>query len=228
MTTNKQAWLVEESFLSYFRASYVKQDPILAQLREKTKQQRGFVMQVAPEVGAFLGFLVKLTQSKNILEIGTFTGYSTLCMAMALDKTGHITTIDVEGDWLTLADEHFKASGLSDFITQIIGSADQALAKLIRSKGRSFYDMIFVDADKLNTDLYYEYALQLVKPGGLIILDNILWKGKVANPDDVDPITTVFRSLQQKAMRDERVDVVSLPLHDGMMFLLKKDSKTVL
>ena len=228
MTGNKQAWLVEESFLSYFRASYVKQDPILAQLREKTKQQRGFVMQVAPEVGAFLGFLVKLTQSKNILEIGTFTGYSTLCMAMALDKTGHITTIDVEGDWLTVAAEHFEASGLSNFITQIIGSADQTLAKLIRGKGRSFYDMIFVDADKLNTDLYYEYALQLVKPGGLIILDNILWKGKVANPDDVDPITTVFRSLQQKAMKDERVHVVSLPLHDGMMFLLKKDSPTSL
>ncbi len=222
MKQNKMGWLIDENFLSYFRDQYVHDHPILKQLRENTKKLRGFLMQVTPEVGAFLGFLVRLTKATEILEVGTFTGYSTLSMALALDNGGNITTIDVEGDWVSMAQEHFEASGLKNHIHQIIGSADRALAKLIRDVGRDHYDLAFVDADKLNTDLYYEYALQLVRPGGLVILDNILWKGKVSDLDDVDPITTVFRSLQQKAMKDDRVNVVSLPLHDGLMLMIKK------
>jgi predicted O-methyltransferase YrrM len=223
MTKNKQSWLVDESFLAYFRAHYVAHNPLLERLREDTRILRGFVMQVTPEVGAFLGFLVKLTGASKILEVGTFTGYSTLSMALALEGDGEITSIDVEGDHVPMAAAYFNESGVGHRIHQRIGSADQMLAKIIRTDGTGIYDMIFVDADKLNTDLYYEYALQLIRPGGLVILDNILWKGKVANLNDVDPITTVFRSLQQKAMKDDRVAVISLPLHDGMMFLRKKD-----
>lgn len=222
MGQNKMGWLIDENFLSYFRKHYVLDHPVLQQLRENTKKLRGFVMQVTPEVGAFLGFLVRLTQSRKILEIGTFSGYSTLSMAFALEDDGHITTIDVEGDWVPMAQQHFEASGLQDRIHQIIGSADRVLAKLIHDVGRDHYDLAFVDADKLNTDLYYEYVLQLVKPGGLVILDNILWKGKVSDLEDVDPITTVFRSLQQKVMKDDRVHVISLPLHDGLMLMIKK------
>lgn len=224
MTKNKQSWLVDESFLTYFRRHYVAHNPLLERLREDTRRLRGFVMQVTPEVGAFLGFLVKLTGASKILEVGTFTGYSTLSMAFALEGEGEITSIDVEGDHVPMATAYFNESGVGHRIHQRIGSADQMLAKIIRTEGMGIYDMIFIDADKLNTDLYYEYALQLIRPDGLIILDNILWKGKVANPEDVDPITIVFRSLQQKVMKDDRVEVISLPLHDGMMFLRKKSS----
>ncbi len=160
--------------------------------------------------------------ARRYLEIGVFTGYSSLAMALALPADGYILACDVSEEYTGVARRYWKAAGVSQKIDLRIAPALETLAQ-VRSAGIEPFDMAFIDADKANVDAYYESALALVRPGGLILVDNVLWDGAVLDATTDDPDTVALRALNAKAGRDERVDVALVPICDGLLIARKRD-----
>jgi predicted O-methyltransferase YrrM len=173
-------------------------------------------MQIAPEQGHFLTLLARLIGARRTLEIGTFTGYSALAMAMALPADGRIVACDISEEWVGVGRPFWQRAGVVDKIEVRIGPAIETLQQLEREGAAESFDLAFIDADKENMDGYYEGALRLVRPGGLIILDNMFQGGRVLDPDNNDFRTNVVRDLNSKIAADERVDRVLVPIGDGM------------
>lgn len=209
----------------YFISIGIRDKEILRQLREETANLKMAMMQISPEQGQFMFMLVKLTQTKTILEIGTFTGYSSLCMAMALPDTGKLIACDSNQDWTTIAKKYWKEAGVEHKIQLQLAPAEQTLNQLLAQGYENHFDFIFIDADKLNYDLYYERALLLVKAGGLIVVDNVLGAGDwlASNPADQHPGAKVIRKLNKKIHEDERVEMCLLPIGEGLTLVRKKD-----
>jgi O-methyltransferase len=172
-------------------------------------------MQILPEQGHFLALLVKLLGAHSVLEIGTFTGYSTMALALALPADGKVTTCDLDEDSVAVGRTFWEKAGVVKRIDVMIGPALTTLAELT-NKAASSFDLAFIDADKMAYDRYYEFALRLVRPGGLIVLDNMFQRGEVADPHNNDPRTVLVRALNAKIANDDRVDRVMLPVADGM------------
>lgn len=213
-------------------AAYVKDhgsavDPLLQELIDETATLSQGRMQVAPEQGRFLAFLIELMGARRVVEVGTFTGYSSLCMARAVGPTGHVACFDKSDDWTQIAQRYWQKAGVSDRITLQLGPAAENLWKLAGQglKGERWdgtVDLVFIDADKGGYDLYYDYALDLLRPGGLVALDNILWKGDVADPNVTDKITTTIRAINTKVVNDPRVAPCLVPIGDGLMLARKR------
>jgi len=188
----------------------------LRMLRFRTQNMPDGRMQIGPEQGHFLALLVGAMAARRILEVGTFTGYSTLAMVQALPPDGRVIACDINDEWTAIAREHWKRAGVADRIDVRIAPAVETL-RLLEGEGRtSHFDLAFIDADKTGYDTYYEGALRLVRPGGLIILDNMLRRGRVADPNENDADTVALRKLNSKISCDERVDRVLLPIASGM------------
>ena len=187
------------------------------ELRELTAKRSDSSMQIAPEQGQFMGLLVKLCGARRILEVGTFTGYSALVMAEALPEDGRVTSLDINPDTTQIARRHWERAGVSDKIELLLGAALDTMSTLDGP-----FDIVFIDADKSNYDHYYERALELLAPGGLIILDNMLWGGSVADPEIHDTDTKAIRALNEKLKHDERVDISLLPVADGITIARKR------
>ncbi len=183
----------------------------------------GEAMQVMAEEGQLLAFLVGLTGARTVLEIGTFTGYSTLCMARALPADGRLITCDITDKWPGIAVPYWERAGVADRIDVRIGAATDTLDALIGEQGPGSVDLAFIDADKLNYRRYYESALVLVRDGGLIILDNTLFFGRVLDPAVQDPDTVAIRELNAFLREDARVELSMLPMADGIT-LARKNS----
>ena len=179
-------------------------------------------MQVAAEEGQFLGFLVVLTGAKRIIEVGTFTGYSSLCMALALPEDGEILCCDVSGDYTAIARRYWEKAGVSKRIRLELAPAIQTLSALIAAGEAGRFDMLFIDADKENYPTYFELGLQLLRQGGLLIVDNTLWSGRVADAGHQDPDTQAIRSFNAALPADERVDFTLLPMVDGITLVRKR------
>jgi caffeoyl-CoA O-methyltransferase len=194
----------------------VREHPVLAELRRTTAEKPNANMQVAPEEGAFLAMLVRLLPARRILEVGTFTGYSSTAMALAQPPDGRIVCCDVSQEWTDVARRAWADAGVADRMTLHLAPAVETLDALLAAGEAGSYDLAFIDADKPGYDAYYERALQLVRAGGLIAIDNVLWSGRVADPADRDESTEAIRALNAKIASDERVDVVMLPLADGL------------
>jgi predicted O-methyltransferase YrrM len=177
----------------------------------------GAQMQVAPEQGHLLAFLAKLVGAKNTLEIGTFTGYSALAVALALPKNGHLIACDVNEAWTSIGRQHWEKAGVAGKIELRLGPALDTLKDLKREGWASGFDFAFIDAAKSEYDAYYESALRLVRKGGIIAIDNMLWGGAVADPKVKDADTRALRALNAKIAGDRRVDAVLLPVGDGMV-----------
>lgn len=208
---------------AYVRDVSVRDDSILRDLREMTATlPMGSAMQVSAEEGQLLGLLVSLTGATSILEIGTFTGYSTLCMARALPSNGKVVTCDITDKWPSIAAEYWQRAGVLDRIDSRIGDAAETLTELVAEQGGETFDLAFIDADKTGYRAYYEHALTLVRPGGLIIIDNTLFFGRVIDPDAVDPDTTAIRAINKALLDDSRVDIALLTMADGITFARKK------
>jgi caffeoyl-CoA O-methyltransferase len=173
-------------------------------------------MQIAPEEGAFLAMLVELTGAKRCIEVGTFTGYSSLAVALALPDDGSLVCCDVSEEWTAIARRHWADAGVADRIELWIAPASETLGALIVDDGESAYDFAFVDADKTGYDGYYEQLLRLVRPGGLIVFDNMLWGGRVLDEDPDDEDTRAIQALNRKLATDDRVSLCLLPLADGV------------
>jgi len=177
------------------------------------------IMQVAPEQGAFLTMLVQVTGAKQLVEVGTFTGYSALCMARGLPEKGHLLCCDVSDEWTAIARRHWEAAGVADKIELKIGPALETLRAL---PPEPHLDLAFIDADKESYVDYYEELLARLVPGGLILLDNVFWMGNVINEDADDANTQAIRRCNQHIRDDARVDAVMLPISDGLTLARKK------
>ena len=208
---------LDDTVRDYVVANQPAEHPLLAELREITATMTRSRMQISPEQGHFLAFLVRLIGARRVLEIGTYTGYSSLCMALAMPSDFQIVACDVSEEWTNVARQFWKKAGLGDRIDLRIGSAVDSMEALVK-EGQKF-DFIFIDANKEDYDAYYESALRLIKPHGLIALDNMLREGRVADPSATQLSITAVRDLNAKIAKDERVDRVLITVGDGMVLV---------
>ena len=210
-----------EGLWTYIQQNSMNESDALLALRQETELLAVGDWQVPPEQGQFLTFLTGLTGARSVLEIGTFTGYGTLCMAVALPDGGRVVTLEGIPEYSDIGEKHWKLSGVSERIDLRLGMALDTLAVLLDEGMAGTFDFVFVDADKKEYDDYYEYALQLVRVGGLIAVDNMLWRGAVADLDDQKNSTKSIRTLTQKIRDDERVSNSLVPIGDGLMLALR-------
>ena len=215
--------IVNQDLVKYLEKVGYRSDSVIDQLVKETAALGSVAqMQIAPEQGQFLEIIVKISQSNKCLEIGRFTGLSTLCMAKGLPEKGSITTIDNSDEFLPIAQKYWQKAGVSNKIDSIIGVGVEVMQSFIDRQ--YFFDLIFIDADKDNYPNYYELSLPLLRPNGIVIIDNMLWHGDVADDTKTDKQTRTIRNLNQSIQSDERVDFCLLPLSDGLSFIRKKNN----
>ncbi len=201
----------------------VREHPVLKTCREETAAMGGIsVMQIAPEQGAFMGMIAKLMNVKRYIEVGTFTGYSALSVALSLADDGHVDALDISETYMDKARGYWREAAQERKVTGHVGPAIQSMERMLNDGAANHYDFAFIDADKPNYDSYYERMLKFVRPGGLIAIDNVLWSGKVADPSDTSPDTSALRALNNKIKADQRVDTVLLPFADGIFMCRKR------
>jgi len=196
------------------------EDQTLLALREKTSKHKLAIMQTAPEQAQFMQFLLKLIGAKRVLELGTYTGYATLAMAQALPEDGQVITCDINDEWTSIGKPYWEASGEAHKISLKLGKALDTIDKLLQEK--AVFDFIFIDADKTNYIPYYEAALQLLSPQGMIAIDNTLWEGRVIDPSDTGGQTREIRKLNLLLKEDKRVHISLLPIGDGLTLVKPK------
>ena len=206
----------------YLTGAVSREAPILRELREETARLPAAGMQISPEQGQFMQLLVSLLGARKTLEVGVFTGYSSLATALALPPDGRIVALDVSEEWTTVARRYWKQAGVSARIDLRIAPAITTLDALVAEGQAGTFDFAFIDADKASYDTYYERALTLVRPGGLVAIDNALWSGRVADPAENDPDTTALRALNAKLRDDGRVDFSLVPIGDGLALARKR------
>tara|TARA_Y100000748_G_scaffold294579_1_gene285398 strand:- start:2162 stop:2824 length:663 start_codon:yes stop_codon:yes gene_type:complete len=194
----------------------MKEHPALEQLREETAQLPESMMQICPEQGALMANVIRLMSAKRVLEIGTFTGYSTLAVALALPKDGKIVACDISEEWTAIGKKKWEQAGVADKIDLRIGAALGTLEELLKDGQESSFDFAFIDADKANYLDYYKMCLGLVRKGGVVAIDNVLWGGSVINPDINDVDTAAIRELNEYLVQDERVSLSMVPVGDGL------------
>ncbi|EJO93624.1 MULTISPECIES: O-methyltransferase [Pseudomonadaceae] len=212
---------LDDALYQYLLDVSLRESPLLARLREETAQLSQARWQIAPEQGQFMALLVRLTGARRVIEVGTFTGYSALCMAQALGEGGRLICCDLPGDYNATARRYFAEAGVAESIEWRLGPALESLAALAR-EGQGVFDLIFVDADKANYPAYLEQALFLLRQGGLLLFDNTLWSGRVLqrSPDSED--TRAIQALNLALRDDPRIDLSLLPLGDGLTLCRKR------
>ena len=210
-----------DALFDYIVRVGAREHPVLQRCREETAQHPHAGMQIGPDQGAVMALLAQLTGARRYLEIGTFTGYSALAVALALPPDGKVVCCDVSKDYTDLARGYWEEAGVAPKIDLRLGPAAATLDRMI-AEGEGPFDFAFIDADKPGYDAYYERALKLVRAGGLIALDNMLWSGEVANPEIMDVNTAAIRALNQKIHGDSRVDMAMMALGDGVMLARKR------
>jgi predicted O-methyltransferase YrrM len=218
--SNKTLGLPEPIY-EYLLSVSVREPQILQRLRAETARLPMAMMQVAPEQGQLLSLLVQALKPKRCLEIGVFTGYSSLSVALALPTDGHITACDVNEEWTSIARRYWDEAGVADKIELTIAPALQTLDRMIAHGQSSTYDFAFIDADKENYWGYFERSLTLLRTGGLIAIDNTLWSGRPADPAVDDPSTNAIRAFNRRLFKDSRVRISLIPIGDGMTLALK-------
>lgn len=213
---------LNDNVYSYLLDNSLRENPLQKKLREHTLNITLSQMQIAPEQGQFMSFLIKLIQAKKIIEVGVYTGYSSLSMALALPKNGHITACDINKEWTDIAQEYWQQAGVDNKISLQLAPAIETLQHLINNHESNTFDLAFIDADKTNYDQYYEHCLTLLRPRGLLLIDNTLWGGSVADNQITDADTTAIRELNVKLKQDERIELSMLPIADGLTLCLKR------
>lgn len=218
----KQSIGLNSSLYEYYREIAIREPEILKELWAETSQLEGSEMQIAAEQGQFMALLVQLMGAKKILEIGVFTGYSSLVMALSLPDDGQIIACDISEEYTAIARKFWKKAGVDSKVDLRLGPALKTLQTLLESGQEEQFDLAFIDADKNSYDQYYEISLKLVRPGGLILIDNVLWHGKVADKSIQDPSTRSIRNLNAKLYKDQRIQLSLIPIADGLTVALKR------
>ena len=207
---------LDDTLYDYLLSVSLRDTPLLKALREETETLDMGIMQIAADQGQFMALLVKLIAARNIIEIGTFTGYSALAMAQAMPPGGQLIACDVSEKWTTIARRYWQEAGVADRIDLRLAPAMETIDQLLTEGRAETFDFAFIDADKQNQLAYYERCLQLIRPGGLIAVDNVLWGGSVANPHNQTEDTIAIRRFNQFVLDDPRVDISIVPIGDGL------------
>jgi predicted O-methyltransferase YrrM len=214
--------LFPEDIHQYLVSASLREPPILRRLREETAAHPRAMMQITPEQGQFMALLMQLMGARDTIEVGVFTGYSSLAVALALPADGHIVACDVSEEFTSIARRYWQEAGVENMIDLQLRPALETLNRLLLEGRQGRFDFAFIDADKTNYAGYYECALQLLRPGGIIMVDNVLWSGRVADPNENDADTVAIRAFNQKLLADSRVSLSMLPLGDGVTLALKR------
>ncbi len=211
-----------DGLYDYLLASSLREPTVLRRLREETAALPQAGMQIAPEQGQFMALLIELIGARRTLEIGTFTGYSALVVALALPVEGRVITCDVSQAFTAIARRYWAEAGVADKIELRLAPAVETLDGLLAGGAAGGFDFMFIDADKETYDTYYERGLELLRPGGLIAVDNVLWSGAVTDDARQDEETRAIRALNAKVLRDQRVAISLVPIGDGLMLARKR------
>lgn len=212
----------DERSYQYLLDIAVREPEVAARLREETQKLAQAQMQIAPDQGQFMQLLVQLLRAQKTLEVGVFTGYSSLWVALGLPDDGRIIACDVSEEYTAVARRYWKEAGVDRKIDLRLAPALETLDELISSGQQGTFDFAFIDADKTNYENYYERALELLRVGGLIAIDNTIWSGRVADPNEQDEDTVAIRRLNEKLFHDDRVTLVMLTVGDGLTLALKR------
>jgi predicted O-methyltransferase YrrM len=219
--TRRTVSMTDELY-EYFREVSVREDDVRRRLQEETGKLENARMQISPEQGQFMTLFVAAMGAKNAIEIGTFTGYSALCIAEGLTEDGRLIACDIDDEWPSFGKRYWVEAGVAHKIDFRVGPATDTLAALIAEGREGDFDFVFIDADKRGLDDYYEKALRLIRPGGVIAVDNTLWSGKVADPDVHDEATMAIRGFNARVIDDHRVQLSLVPIGDGLTLLRKR------
>lgn len=206
----------------YLLSVSLRENGVLKKLRDETAKDPMSVLQISPDQGQFMALLVKLMGATRVLEVGTFTGYSALSMALALPEEGQLVTLDINKQWTDMARRYWQQAGVAEKIRLYLAPALDTMDSLLTEGQAEQYDIIFIDADKTNYGAYYETGLRLLRTGGLILLDNVLWRGKIIDETIQDADTKALRELNTKVYSDERVDISMIQIGDGMTMIYKR------
>lgn len=210
-----------DELTDYLRTKGLREPSLLTELREETATLSWAMMQISPEQGALMANLIRMLGARRTLEIGTFTGYSSLVVALALPADGQVIACDVNEEWTNIARRYWERAGVSSRIQLHLQPAVETLDRLIAEEDGNF-DFAFIDADKTNYDAYYERCLNLIRPGGVIAIDNVLWSGTVIDETRQDEDVAAIRALNDKVYADDRVDISMVPVGDGLTLAVKR------
>jgi len=210
-----------DNVYEYLIAHSVRDSAVKRRLREETAKLPLGMMQIGADQGQFMGLLVELIGARRALEVGTFTGYSSLCVAEAMGPQGRMICCDISEEFTSIARRYWREAGVADRIDLRLGPGTETLDKLLAAGEAGKFDFAFIDADKTSYDAYYERALKLVRAGGLIAIDNVLWGGDVANPEDKSEDTVAIRRLNDKLAKDDRVTLAMVSIGDGLTLARK-------
>lgn len=210
------------ALLSYLHETTLREPELLTRLRQETAALPDGGMQISPEQGQFMALLIELMGARRSLEVGVFTGYSSTAVALALPADGKLVACDVSDEWTQIARRYWREAGVESKIELHVRPAQQTLDALIASGDAGSFDFAFIDADKTGYDAYYERCLTLLRPGGLVAVDNVLWNGDVANPDNQRESTRAIRALNAKIAADPRVTSSLVPIGDGLYLARKR------
>ncbi len=214
---------LNDRLYEYMLSVSLRETALQKTLREETDRLSMGMMQISSDQGQFMAMLIRLTGAKRALEIGTFTGYSTLAVAAALPEDGHLVACDISEEWTAIAQHYWREAGISHKIDLRLAPALTTLADLKIESDADYFDFAFIDADKLNQLAYYEHSLRLVRPGGLITIDNVLWGGSVADPANQSEDTQAIRDFNKFIHQDQRVEITLVPIGDGLTLAWKKN-----
>ncbi|HAD09532.1 MAG TPA: SAM-dependent methyltransferase [Porticoccaceae bacterium] len=221
--SSKTLQLTDELY-AYLQDVSLREPPVLKELRKETATMPMAAMQISPEQGQFMALLVKLLNATRTIEVGVFTGYSTLAVALALPAEGYVLACDTSAEYTSVARRYWRRAGVAGNIDLHLAPARETLRKKTEAGEQGSYDFAFIDADKTGYRQYYEQCLQLLRTGGLIAIDNVLWGGSVIDPEKQDDDTRAIRALNDFIKTDERVDIVMLPVGDGLTLARKRQT----
>ena len=213
---------VSDRLYSYLLDASLRETEVQQRLRAETAALPAARMQIAPEQGQFMQLLARLIGARRVLEVGVFTGYSSLSVALALPEDGKLIACDTNAEWTAIAQRYWKLAGVDSKIELRLAPALDTLAGLLAAGAAGSFDYVFIDADKSNYINYYERALELLRPGGIVLVDNVLWSGRVADPTESGADTRAIRAFNNHIKSDERVWLSVLPLADGLTLAMKK------
>ena len=219
---SRRTLALDDPLYAYLLSVSLREPDVLRRLREETAGHPQAAMQIAPEQGQFMGLLVRLLGARKCLEIGVFTGYSALAVALALPFDGRLVACDVSEEFTAIARRYWEEAGVDPIIRLHLAPALETLDGLLADGEGGTFDFAFIDADKVNYAGYFERALELLRPGGLVVVDNVLWDGKVADATVNDPDTAAIRALNESLLGDERIDLSLLPVGDGLTLARKR------
>jgi predicted O-methyltransferase YrrM len=218
----RRTLILDDTLYEYLIAHTAPEHPAQIALREATRTWPREAMQISPDQAQFLAFLLRLIDARRAIEIGVFTGYSALTAALALPADGYLLACDITDDDVKLGQPYWEAAGISRKIDLVLAPALETLSARLDSGEAETYDFAFIDADKTSYDSYYELCLKLLRPGGLIAIDNVLWSGSVAKPSSGDLDTEALKILNSKIRNDARVNISMLSIGDGLTLVRKK------